>query len=161
MDHDYLAPGDVFRRSLPAGFERLSWLGLGPDESYPDRCRGARHGLFESTVAAQYVPHIRPQEHGLHIDTTWFEISNGTHTIRVVGDRLLAFSALHYTATDLATATHDVELVERRETIVRLDVAHRGLGVASCGPDTLEPYMVRSGTYRWAYTISARLLPGH
>ena len=140
---------------LPAGYETLSWLGLGPGESYPDRRRGVRHGRFSSTVSEQYVPHIRPQEHGLHCDTTWFEISDGNQTMRITGDRPLAFSALHYTARDLATATHDVELVARPETIVRIDVAHRGLGVASCGPDTLEQYMVRPGTYSWAYTVSA------
>ena len=31
----------------------------------------------------------------------------------------------------------------RPETIVHIDAAHRGLGTASCGPDTLEPYVLR------------------
>ena len=34
-----------------------------------------------------------------------------------------------------------------------LDAAHRGLGTASCGPDTLPEYLVGPGTYRWAWTI--------
>ena len=62
-------------------------------------------------------------------------------------------SATHYRASDLAAATHDVELVARPETIVHLDAAHRGLGTASCGPDTLPRYIVGPGTYRWRWTI--------
>jgi hypothetical protein len=39
------------------------------------------------------------------------------------------------------------------ETIVHLDVAHRGLGTASCGPDTLPQYLVGPGTYKWSWSI--------
>ena len=31
--------------------------------------------------------------------------------------------------------------------------AHRGLGTASCGPDTLPRYVVRPGTFRWSWSI--------
>jgi beta-galactosidase len=62
-------------------------------------------------------------------------------------------SALHYRAADLAAATHDVELTPRAETVVHLDAAHRGLGTASCGPDTLPEYLVGPGIYRWSWTL--------
>ena len=42
----------------------------------------------------------------------------------------------------------------RAETIVHLDAAHRGLGTASCGPDTLPEYLVGPGTYRWSWTLT-------
>jgi beta-galactosidase len=69
-------------------------------------------------------------------------------------------SALHVRAADLDAATHDVELRPRAETVVHLDAAHRGLGTASCGPDTLEPYVLRPGTYRWTWTLSTDDGPG-
>ncbi|WP_414712493.1 hypothetical protein, partial [Sphaerochaeta sp. UBA5836] len=31
----------------------------------------------------------------------------------------------------------------------------RGVGTATCGPDTLERYRVRSGVYRLSFTISS------
>jgi beta-galactosidase len=37
---------------------------------------------------------------------------------------------------------------------VHIDVAHRGLGSASCGPDVLERYRVGSGTYRWTWSVT-------
>jgi beta-galactosidase len=55
---------------------------------------------------------------------------------------------------DLDVATHQQELQARAETIVHIDAAHRGVGTASCGPDTLEPYLVRPGTYRWEWTLT-------
>jgi beta-galactosidase len=45
------------------------------------------------------------------------------------------------------------ELVARPETVVHLDVAHRGVGTATCGPDTTDDYLVRGGLYRWAWSL--------
>jgi beta-galactosidase len=75
--------------------------------------------------------------------------------LRFAFDRPLQVSATHQRAVDLATATHDVELTPRLETIVHLDVAHRGLGTASCGPDTLPQYLIGPGTYEWTWSLTA------
>jgi beta-galactosidase len=68
-------------------------------------------------------------------------------------DQPLQVSMSHFRAADLAAATHSVELVPRPTTIVHLDAAHRGLGTASCGPDTLPAYIVGPGTYRWQWYL--------
>ena len=61
--------------TLPAGFEQLSWSGLGPGSSYPDRRAAVRRGTWRSTVAEQRLPFVMPQEHGLHLDTDWLEVA--------------------------------------------------------------------------------------
>jgi uncharacterized protein YcbK (DUF882 family) len=38
---------------------------------------------------------------------------------------------------------------------VHLDVAHRGLGTAACGPDTAERWRITPGPFRWRFTVSA------
>jgi beta-galactosidase len=63
-------------------------------------------------------------------------------------------SLTRYRVQDLATATHSTELVPRADVVVHLDAAHRGLGTASCGPDTLPRYLVGPGEYRWSYTLT-------
>jgi len=70
-------------------------------------------------------------------------------------DRPLQVSATHHRDADLAAAGHDIDLVARPETIVHVDAAHRGLGTASCGPDTLPEYVVGPGTYEWTWTLTA------
>lgn len=61
-------------------------------------------------------------------------------------------------AEDLATAAHDWELTSRPETVVHVDVVHRGLGTASIGPDTYAQYRVGPGTYTWRWSMVARQL---
>jgi beta-galactosidase len=139
---DQRDPGKLARRG-----------GLG---EHPDRKRGGLIGLWESSVDDQYVPYIRPQENGGHADVRWLEVggSDGkTGGIRIELDEPRQVSVTHHRAADLATATHDIDLVPVPETSVHIDAAHRGLGTASCGPDTLPEYRLTPGTYRWAWTL--------
>jgi beta-galactosidase len=138
------------------GFEDATWYGRGPHESYPDRKRGARVGRWQSSVTDLAVPYIRPQENGARADVRWLELRDDHgRTLRLAFDRPLQISATHLRAADLATATHDFELTPRPGTVVHLDVAHRGLGTASCGPDTLPKYLIGSGTYAWSWSLTA------
>jgi beta-galactosidase len=149
-----LARVGVVLETIP-GLEHVRWFGRGPIETYPDRRRGAALGLWRATVAELYVPYVRPQENGGRADVRWLELSDGNgRGLRIGFDHPRQVSATHFRASDLAAAKHDVELTPRPETIVCLDAAHRGLGTASCGPDTLPEYLVRPGVYEWSWTIA-------
>jgi beta-galactosidase len=137
-----------------AGLESVEWFGSGPFETYPDRKRGGLIGRWRSSVAEQYVPYIRPQENGGHADVRWLELSDATGAgLRIDLDRPRQVSVSHVRAADLAVATHDIDVVPVAETLVILDAAHRGLGTASCGPDTLPEYLLHPGTYGWSWTL--------
>jgi beta-galactosidase len=139
---------------LQPGLEQLEWFGAGPHETYPDRKRSGLVGHWRSTVTDAATQYIRPQENGGRADVRWLALTGGDgRGFRIDLDWPAQVSATHYRAADLAAATHDVELVARPETIVHLDAAHRGLGTASCGPDTLPRYIPGPGTYRWTWTI--------
>jgi beta-galactosidase len=144
--------GTVF--AVRPGFEELEWFGTGPEETYPDRCT-SRVGRWTSTVSEQHVPYIRPQENGGHAGVREFRLRSAEESLRVLLDEPRQVSVTHHRAADLAAATHEAELVPSAEAIVHLDAAHRGLGTASCGPDTLDSYLVRGGTYRWAWGLRA------
>ena len=151
--------GTVFE--LHRGFEQLEWFGTGPHETYPDRKRGGLVGRWRTSVTDAATPYIRPQESGGRADVRWLILTHDDGTgVRIVPDDPAQVSATHFRAADLAAATHDVELTPRPETIVHLDAAHRGLGTASCGPDTLPKYLVGPGTYRWSWTIESTTADG-
>jgi len=134
--------------------ETLEWFGTGPHETYPDRKRSGLVGRWTSGVTDQLVPYIRPQENGGHADVRWLLLSDASGAgLRIDLDRPRQVSVSHVRAADLASATHDIDVVPLAETIVILDAAHRGLGTASCGPDTLPEYRIAPGTYRWSWTI--------
>jgi beta-galactosidase len=135
--------------TLAAGHESLTWFGTGPHETYPDRARGGRVGRWSSTVTEQLVPYVRPQENAGHADVRWLTLDG----IRIDLDGPRQVSVLHVTAADLDAATHDVEVRQRPETYVTIDAVHRGVGTASCGPDTLPPYLVGTGEHRWTWVL--------
>ncbi len=139
---------------LAAGHVALTWYGRGLEETYPDRRRAGTIGRWHSTVAGQYVPYVRPQENGGHADTRWLELRRPTGAgLRITLDRPRQASATHFRAIDLASATHREELTPRPETVIHIDAVHRGLGTASCGPDTLPDYLVPTGPHTWSWTI--------
>ncbi len=144
--------------SLPHGFDRFTWYGRGPHESYIDRKESARVGVYHGTVAEQHVPYIRPQENGNKTDVRWAALTNvqGAGLLIVpqgmqshgqpakdAEPPLINVSAHHYTPEDLTRAEHTYELKERDETVLLLDHAHNGLGSNSCGPAPLEKYLLK------------------
>jgi beta-galactosidase len=152
--HDLPRVGTVLE--LVPGFEDVEWFGRGPHESYPDRKRSAMVDRWQSTVSEMFTPYIRPQESGGRADVRWLSVSagDGRH-VRITMDEPRQVAATHHRDADLDGATHHDELVAASETIVHLDAVHRGLGTASCGPDTLPSYIHGPGEYRWAWTLSA------
>jgi beta-galactosidase len=105
-------------------------------------------------VADQYVPYIAPQEHGHRGDVRWLSLTDRDgRGIKVTGMPLIGFSASHFAAADLTAARHTNELEPRAEVILNLDHAQRGLGTASCGPDTSPRYRLNAPAYRFSYVI--------
>ncbi|MEM1060521.1 MAG: glycoside hydrolase family 2 TIM barrel-domain containing protein, partial [Verrucomicrobiota bacterium] len=132
---------------LAPGLEKLEWLGLGPIENYPDRTASSWRGVHRGTVAEQYVPYIMPQENGLKCGTDWVRLGSKPTSVTVQSACPICFSALHFHPQDLTKAFHTHELTPRPETILCLDAAHRGVGTASCGPDTFEPYLIHGSEF--------------
>ena len=105
----------------------------------------------------QLVPYVRPQENGGHADTRWLRVGGPAGTVRIDLDRPRQVSVLHVRARDLDVVGRGVELRPRAETLVTLDAAHRGVGTASCGPDTLPEYVIRPGTHRWSWFLATEV----
>ncbi len=139
-------------------FERLRWFGRGPHENYPDRNRSALIGVWES--APDECPYLVPQEHGLRTDCSWFELidpsSGEVLRVDAVEPASLHVSATFHRPDDLFAASTMGELQRRPGLVMCIDVAHRGLGTASCGPDVLDRYRLDAGRYEFAYRLSRR-----
>jgi beta-galactosidase len=147
------------RLVLPGEYEQFAWYGRGPQETYPDRERGARMGLYRSTVHDQFVPYVTPQEHGNKTGVRWAALTDEHgFGLLAVGQPTLNVSAHHYTAHDLAQARHTHELRPRQDVFLNLDLAQSGLGSESCGPGVLPQYQLDEPVYR--YRLRLRPLSG-
>ena len=142
------------RFEVPAHFDQLDWLGLGPDESYPDRKAAQTFGQWQSSLADQYHPFARPQEHGNHEDVRRFSLrSDAGQGLQISFPRPLAFTArLHHdVALNAAQTLADLAMAETAE--IHIDAGTRGLGTGACGPDVLGPYKVDGGVYAFDWTL--------
>ncbi len=142
--------------ALPGRFDRLQWFGRGPHENYPDRKSSATIGVWDG--APDLPPYLVPQEFGLRCDCRWFDCIDQTSGQRLRIESLqpagLHISAINFSADDLTRAANEADLVARDELVVHIDVAHRGLGTASCGPDVRPEYRISSGRFSFAYRLS-------
>ena len=138
---------------VPAALDRLEWFGLGPDETYPDRVAAATVGRWCSTVADQYHPFVKPQDHGNHVETRWCSLGGPGGGLAISADRRFSFSARHHHDAALTAATTLADLDRADATEVHLDAAIRGAGTGACGPDTLPPYLVGPGVWSWTWTL--------
>lgn len=141
------------RLTLPRQFEKFDWFGRGPFESYIDRRTSGVVRWHNSTVKEQYVPYVLPQEHGNLTDVQALTLSSRKQRIEIVADAPLQASASHYPQEMLTPAFHTHEISPSNETYVCLDAGQRGLGGASCGPDTLDQYLLNETGYSLSYRI--------
>ena len=149
---DLARVGTLFE--LDGSLNELVYFGTGAHETYPDRKIG-RIGRYVSTVAAQYIPYVRPQENGGHTAVRWFELVNAQgNGLRFVMGKPAQVSVTPNRDADLADSTHDVEVIPCGNTVVHIDTAHRGVGTASCGPDTLDKYLIKTGVHNWEWTVT-------
>jgi beta-galactosidase len=127
--------------ALPGVIERVTWFGAGPGEAYRDMRRAARVGRFTASVAELQTPYLFPQENGNRTDTRWAELSTADgRGLRIEGRPVFDFTARRWTDHDLDEARHTSDLRPRDQVFLRLDLAHNGLGSASCGPGVLPPH---------------------
>ncbi|MFG2966621.1 glycoside hydrolase family 2 TIM barrel-domain containing protein [Streptomyces sp. NPDC048288] len=149
---DVARVGSVFE--TVAGLDLLEWFGQGPWESYPDRAAGAPVGHHSLPVDELFTPYLRPQESGGRHGVRRFTLSAPDATgLAVELDEPRQVSVTRHRAEDLTAVTHHDELVPRPGCVVHIDAAHRGLGTASCGPDTFPSYLVAPGVHRWSWTL--------
>lgn len=145
---------------MPKAFDRMTWYGRGPQESYEDRKYSAHIGLFQGTVRGQFHPYVRPQETANKTDVRWVSVRDASGSgLLFVADELLNASTWHYLPEDLDPGvqkgqTHAGELQERDLTHVRIDYRQMGLGgIDSWGALPLEPYRLPLQNYQYSFRI--------
>lgn len=54
-----------------ADYDRLQWYGLGEQETYADRCKGAKLGIYSNKVKDNVARYMVPQECGAKCGVRW------------------------------------------------------------------------------------------
>jgi beta-galactosidase len=139
---------------LRDGFESASWVGLGPWENFPDRRSGALLGRWQSSITDLAVPYVYPQHHGTRGGVTSVKLTGPAGGALLSTERELHATITRHSAAELEAASHWWKLPQSDVTIVNLDVAHRGVGMARLGPDTRPEHRLREGEYSWRWRLT-------
>jgi beta-galactosidase len=141
--------------SLPAELDTVTWYGGGPGEAYPDTHRAARIGRFTSDVDALQTPYVMPQENGRRAGVRWAELTGGGAGVRIEAlpveeedQETFGLTVRRWTSADLDAAQHPADLVPGDRVWLTVDLAHRGVGTASCGPDVLPQHELHAAPAR-------------
>ena len=145
---------------MAAEYDRIEYYGRGPVENYSDRNSSQFLGVYQSSVADQYFPYIRPQENGNKTDIRWWRVMNADGKgLEFFSDAPLSMSSLNYSTQDLDEGpqkhnVHAGDLSPRSYTVVHIDKAQYGLAcVNSWGATPLEQYKLHYGDYSYSFVI--------
>ncbi len=113
---------------LNADYDRLEWYGLGPAETYADRKRGAKLGVYKNKVADNMAGYLVPQECGNKTEVRYAKITDDRGRGMLFEGDGISFSALPYTPHEIENAMHSYELPQVHYTVVRAALAQMGVG---------------------------------
>lgn len=156
---DVVLPRLGFTFDMPEGFENYTWFGRGPWENYRDRKEACFPGLYHSTVTDQWTGYVRPQENGNKEEVRFISLTDSEGKgLMVVAPELMSATVGHWRASSIYTSNdnrknHPHEVTFVKPTVVCIDAAMRALGNASCGPDVLDKYELKSKRTNFGFII--------
>ncbi len=131
---------------LNADFDRFIWYGLGPEDTYADRQRGGRLGVYEKPVADNLARYLTPQESGNKCGVRWAKAVDRKGRGMLFSGEDLYVSMLPYTPHELENASHSYELPEIHYTVVRVALQQMGIaGDNTWGARTHPEYLLPAG----------------
>jgi len=133
-------------------FSVFSYAGFGPTESYADKHVACEYGWYTSSAEENYDRnYVRPQESGSHHACKCLEVKN---LFRVTAEQPFSFSINPFTTKQLCETRHSFELEENDFVNVCIDLAMRGIGSHSCGPELPKKYEIpRSGKNTFTFVF--------
>ena len=128
----------------------FSYAGFGPSESYVDKHVACEYGYYVSSAEENYeYEYIRPQESGSHYACKYLAVKD---LFKVTAERPFSCSVNPFTTKQLRETLHSFELEENDFVNVCIDLAMRGVGSKSCGPDLPPEYEIPK-TYKNTFTF--------
>lgn len=148
-----MLPRFGIRLFLDRTFDKITYYGIGPFESYADKCRAGCHSTYTSTVNEMHEDYLRPQENGSHADCDYLGIKSDKRTFTAVSEAPFSFNVSPYTQEELTNKCHNYELTPEGSTVVCLDYAQNGIGSNSCGPILSEKYQLKQEAFEFSIKL--------
>lgn len=113
---------------VDADYDNLEWYGNGPDETYADRKKGAKLGIYRNKVADNMAGYMVPQECGNKTEVRYAKVTDAKGRGLLFAGKAMSFSALPYTPHEMENAAHANELPQIHYTVIRAALGQMGVG---------------------------------
>ena len=137
--------GVIFK--FNADYDNVQWYGLGEAETYADRKKGAKLGIYQNKVVDNIARYMVPQECGAKEEVRWAKVTDrkGRGMYFEMDGESMMFSALPYTPHEMENAMHPYELPQIHYTVVRVAKGQMGIGGDdSWGAYTHQEYLLNA-----------------
>ena len=141
---------------LDKAYDHYTYYGRGPLNNYNDRRTGSFVGLYNSSVADQFVQFPKPQSMGNREAVRWCSLQDkqGNGMQFICTTDTMSASCLPYSAKQMRDAKHPCDLPESDGTYLHLDLKVNGLGGNSCGQGgPLEADRVKGAEHQFGFII--------
>ena len=128
------------RLFLPRDMKNVEYSGMGPEESYMDKCRASSYGVYSAAVEELHEDYLKPQENGSHCGCDYVTVQGNRLKLTAYSKKTFSFNASVYTQEELTQKSHNFELVPCGSTVLNLDFRQNGIGSNSCGPRLQKKY---------------------
>ena len=112
--------------ALKEEFKNFAYFGKGEKDTYIDRDHALTDFYFEN-VDTNYIPYLKPQEHGNHTDCKWCSLSNDTIQVNIKSEKMECMAS-KYSFMHLYNANHTFELPQTNTTHLRITKQQMGVG---------------------------------
>ena len=142
------------RLFLPQEFRGVEYFAYGPYESYQDKHRASRLGVYAQSVDAMHEDYIKPQENSSHWGCRYVTLTDGAFALTAAAEQPFSFNVSPYTQEELTAKAHNWELEPCGETVLCLDYKMSGVGSNSCGPQLLPQYRLEEESFDFGFTLT-------
>ncbi len=141
------------RLFLPEAFSGVEYFGYGPYESYLDKHRASRLGVYGQDVSAMFENYLKPQENSSHTGCRYVTLTDGAYSLTASSETPFSCNVSQYTQEELAAKKHAFELEKCEDTVFCVDYKMSGMGSNSCGPELLPQYRLEEKEFDFAFTL--------
>lgn len=141
---------------LLSEFKEFSYVGLGKEDSYPDRYKGLIYSRHESNVEDEYVDYSIPQECSNHMFTKEITIPMHGKALKFTSlENTLSFKYLPYNEFQIEYAHRKEELVKTPLNYLTIASFTKGVGGDnSWGARVHKQYRGKNRRYNGSFLIS-------
>lgn len=148
-----------FTLQIPLNFDKVTYLGKGPFDTYVDRQRHASIDYYSTTVSGMSTRYSRPQECMNRMDVERIMFTDTARGESILFESAspnapLNASASYYTPTEIDKARSLDQLPIPQRIWVNIDAFQMPLGGASCGPRPLPNLITYTRPIALGYVIS-------